>query len=96
MEHDISRRFEFLALCRALCRHSKSQRYVVHAEYDDPTVLGHLVGHATEAGLGNVVAVEELHLGGGLYPHLVEGVLVDDVEGCGRNAREATRDMLVL
>ena len=50
-------------------------RYIGHVDDDNAAVLLHTVGHTTNTGFKNVIAVEERHLGGGLDPNFVLCVL---------------------
>jgi len=53
---------------------SESQGQIVHGVDHHTLVLTGVLRDATESGFGDVVAIEELLLEGGLYPHFVLGV----------------------
>ena len=49
--------------------------YIRHVYNHNAAVLLNAIGHATNTSFENMVAVEEGHFGGGLYPNFVLCVL---------------------
>jgi hypothetical protein len=49
--------------------------YIGHVDDNNPAVLLHTIGHATNTSFENVIAIKERHLGGRLDPNFVLCVL---------------------
>eukprot|EP00968_Pinguiococcus_pyrenoidosus_P015428 scaffold1426_cov263-Pinguiococcus_pyrenoidosus.AAC.1 len=76
VQHHVRRRIHVLRELCSLCSNPESQRKVAETIDDYSRVLRNALADAREAGLHDVVAVEEAHLHVGLEPDLVQCILV--------------------